>query len=617
MGRVSTVHQDVQNINASYRYAEGFLGKEYQGPVQVKHLGEQASGMRTDRATIIEAEEEIATGTWDLVLTEDLARIYRNPRYQYAFVQNAVDMGTRVISIGDNLDTADENWEVTMGAATLRHGLHIPDTRRRVRRTATHAFHKGGMVQRIRYGYRRLTREEAASGDHGPKGLRIAKDPNTTAILREMKDRVLRGVSYVEVGDWLNDSDVSPGPYVASGLWTGRLVQDTLRCPLLSGVRTFRAVRYDPIFLTGKHRRSKNSDPEREFYPELAHFTEEEHRALLQAMDARSAKHLRRSGRHHPLFNRARSRAIWPAQHARCAICDGLMYRSDRGSLKCQNAFKRGSAGCWNHVQTPCAPLQEKVLAWLCAYCDKVPGFRATMVDTAWAELQAQRNRHGRSEAVLEKEIAELEKQSANLAQAIAVGGELEALTHRLREVERQLHNARQKKEQGDTTQLSSTGYASREEVDAALDRALLEVMRTSFDFADLMRAIFPVFRVLPVQALDSGAVRPRAFLTFRPSAFLDHENKSDSNDDVHLEFDLFEPPLHIANVQRCLDARSENPKATLRELAGLLGINYMTVKRSLSYARLMQEAGTSEPYQLLRERPSNASRWKPRRSSA
>ena len=76
-----------------------------------------------------------------------------------------------MICIGDNLDTSDENWEITMGAAALRHGLHIPDTRRRVGRTTTHSFHRGGMVQKIRYGYRKLAhKEEADSGQFGPKG---------------------------------------------------------------------------------------------------------------------------------------------------------------------------------------------------------------------------------------------------------------------------------------------------------------------------------------------------------------------------------------------------------------------------------------------------------------
>jgi DNA invertase Pin-like site-specific DNA recombinase len=173
MGRISTIHQDLENIAASYRYVEESLKQIYRGPIEFKHLGEQASGMRTDRRTVQEAEQEIESGTWDLVMSEDLSRIYRNPRYQYAFVQNAVDCGTRVICLGDNLDTADENWEINMGAATLRHGLFIPDTRRRVRRTATHAFHRGGMVLRCRYGYRKLSKEEAASGRFGPTGLRF------------------------------------------------------------------------------------------------------------------------------------------------------------------------------------------------------------------------------------------------------------------------------------------------------------------------------------------------------------------------------------------------------------------------------------------------------------
>ena len=97
IGRISTPDQDKENIDASYRVVKKYL-----------------------------------------------ADIYRNPRHQYNFVQDAVDAGTRVICIGDNLDTADENWEVSMGTAALRHGLFIPDTRRRIRRTATDSFHKGG-----------------------------------------------------------------------------------------------------------------------------------------------------------------------------------------------------------------------------------------------------------------------------------------------------------------------------------------------------------------------------------------------------------------------------------------------------------------------------------------
>ena len=62
MGRISTVHQDIENIEASHRYIQDYLGHVYQGPMQITLLGEQASGMLTDRATIREAEELVAGG---------------------------------------------------------------------------------------------------------------------------------------------------------------------------------------------------------------------------------------------------------------------------------------------------------------------------------------------------------------------------------------------------------------------------------------------------------------------------------------------------------------------------------------------------------------------------
>ena len=191
LGRVSTVHQPESNIEASYDYVTPMLKQVYDGPMETKYLGERGSGMLTERATILEAIAEIETGLWDLCIMEDIGRVYRNSRWQYAFIQSAVDLGVRGDRPGDQLDTFDENWEVAMGAAALRHSLHIPDTRRRVRRTASYAFQRGGMVQRIRFGYRKLTKEDAESGKFGPKGLRIVKLSEDTPIIHEMRRRLM------------------------------------------------------------------------------------------------------------------------------------------------------------------------------------------------------------------------------------------------------------------------------------------------------------------------------------------------------------------------------------------------------------------------------------------
>ena len=613
IGRISTVHQKEESIEASYRYVEKYLKQVVEGPLEIKHLGERASGMLADRATIREAEDLIATGTWDLAVAEDLSRIFRNPRHQYNFVQDAVDYETRVICISDHLDTGDENWETMMSAATLRHGLTVPDTRRRVRRTATYAFHRGGMVQRVRYGYRKLSKEEAESGHFGSKGLAIAKRPECTPIIREMKERVLRGDTYTSIADWLNDEGIEVPPYATNGRWTDRLVRNLLRDPILSGQRAFRRTLYELIYRTGKHRRRRNPEPETESYPELAHLSPEEHSEILQAMERRARTHPRKSGRNHPLYGRPRSRSIWPAQHARCAICGGLFYRYNGHSLKCQNAHKRGDQRCWNHVQVDCETARDKILSWLVRFVDDCSEYRGALVDLVQAEPRRLYDRSRRAGQSLSREIEDLERQAANLAEAIAQGGRLEILLDRLSTVNEALAATRRTQAQR-AAEASETGLLpTRESIEKDLESAIKSLARSSFELANLMRQVFTDFSIQPVQALDSGQVRPRAKLTvcLSPLGSLEAPDSSTSVKQItQIEVDLFDPPLHILHMPDCVKARKDNPQMSLRQIAASLGVNYMTVKRACDYSRRMEAEGLSEPFRELRQRPEVASRW-------
>lgn len=614
IGRISTEYQNEENIEASYRFVNDYLSQVYGGPLCVKQLGEQASGMLTDRASIREAEELIAAGGIDLVIAEDLSRIYRNPRHQYDFVQNAVDSGTRVICVGDHLDTADENWEVVMGAASLRHGLHIPDTRRRVRRTALHAFRKGGMVTKVKFGYRKLTKEEAESGRFGPEGLMIAKVSDDTPTIRAMKDCYMRGSSYEAIAQWLNTERIPPGRYVESRKWTGGLVKDLLTDPILSGRRTFRKTICEPIYRTGKHRQRKNPDPESEVYPELAHFTVEEQEELLEAIAERTRELLRsRSFRRGPQSKRhnvPRSRSIWPGQAARCAVCGGLMYYMGK-YLKCENALHGGSRSCWNHVQISAQLTREHTLDWLLQFLERFPSFRPTLVDSAWKELQRLSHQREKLRKDPAQQTEKLEKQAANLAQAIAEGGRLEALLDELKRVNESLQKAREKMANSAGEEAQSKLRLSRAQVEAQWKGALTTVSQTSFEFANLMRLVFPEFVVQPVQALDVPLVRARGKLMFWPSGLSDLSAEAESPaEEICLILDLFDPPAHIRHMQRCLAAKQENPKLSLKKIAAALGINHMTVKRAFDYSRLMESEGISDPYREIHECPQQASRW-------
>jgi hypothetical protein len=78
-GRISTPQQDMKSIDARQFDAEKWLHQFFPGEIQIHRLAEQVSGLLAGRDTMVEAEELIATGRWDLVIATELREVYRNP----------------------------------------------------------------------------------------------------------------------------------------------------------------------------------------------------------------------------------------------------------------------------------------------------------------------------------------------------------------------------------------------------------------------------------------------------------------------------------------------------------------------------------------------------------
>lgn len=599
IGRISTEHQDLENINASFRYVEEYLARVYDGPTEITHLGERASGMLSGRESIRQAEDLIASGAIDVVIAEDLSRIFRNPRHQYNFVQDVVDAETRLICIADNLDTADDSWELMLGAATLRHGLTVSDTRRRVRRTATHSFHHGGMVQKVKFGYRKLTKAEAASGDYGPVGLAIARVAECTPTIQQMMERAKRGDSFVSIAEWLNRELVEPPPY-AAGDWNGRLVKDILRDPILKGLRVFRRVLSQPVFKTGHYRRVRNEEPETAHYPELAHIDATEFDQLQEVLDQREASSPRKKGRDHPLYGRPRKRAYWPAQHARCSICGDILYRYDGRYLKCQNATRTATNPCWNHLQVDCDVLRDKLLTPMVRTLIEYPIFRDTIREATLSEF-TRLVAHRSAGAADRKNLEKLRQQAANLTQAITVGGQIDVLASRLRDISEQIKVAEKATElQNQVPQLVW------EKIESGLSDHVVALAAASFEFCDLMNRIGSRLLIQPVQALDTPQIKPKGRLELELVV-------DDTVEAFCFEAYLFDLPLHVRHFRECAALRVQKPSRSLKKISDHLGISHMTVKRALKYASLMESEGLDEPYRVLERRPEVASRWKAR----
>lgn len=606
LGRISTPYQNESNIQAGYEYARTRLQQIYSGPIHAKEIGARESGMLVERETILEAYEEIDSGCWDLVLMEDCSKSYRNPRWMMAFVQDCVDTEVRVIAPGDNLDTAEENWELMLGAAAFRHGLHIPDTRRRIRRSADHTFERGGMVMKVKYGYRRLNKKEAASGQFGPVGLRMVRCEDATPVITEMAARVLDGAPLSAIADWLMDEQIETGPYVKGG-WTARVVRDLLRDPILVGVRHHRKVVHRPIFKTGKHRRERNPEPRKKYEPSLRHLSDEMFEALQEELARRGEGQPALRDRENPRYRIPRSNARFPFQHARCGVCGALMYGSPRGNMRCSSAKNSLAKKCWNHVQASVAQVRERILSWILTQVPRSSAFHAAIIDAVWSEYKQRRRSGNRRAESMKRQLADIKEQLANITSAIAKMGDSEALMSQLDQLEAQQRNLRSELSAQESSPSCTSRLSSREEVAEHLEMAIMDLASTSYAFGEVMRRLLVRFDIIPVRRCDKNYVRPRARLTLRIPTTPD----GNSSEDIHHEIDLFDPPAEIVHLDDCIALKAEEPVLTLRQMGERLGINYMSVKRALAVSREMQEQQLQSPYVELTARPESAARWK------
>ena len=638
LGRLSKAkpseEETEMTIESSLDVVKKHLNYIYDGPLKLTQLAEQASGLIADRATIQEAEHLISRGEVDVVIAEDLSRIYRSARLQYAFVEDCVDQDVRVICVADRLDTAEVDWESAMCFASLRHSMPVIDAKRRQSRKNTYAFHQGGNVQKVRYGYRKLSMQEAKSGEFGPVGLRMTKLAECTPVIRKMRTILMTPVdgayTYAPVLEWLHENEIDTGPYVKGDEWTQRLVKDLLTDPILIGVRRFRVMLFKRIRSTGKFRRYLNPDhPETEEYKEIAHLTDDEFATMQQVIREIAENNPNKKGPDHPLYRRPRKDALFPRQHVTCAVCGGLMYSYDTDQLKCQNAHGRGKDQCWNHVQVNINVARQKFIAWFIKFIQDQPGARELIVDFTATELENLNADSNLELSSVRSRIERLESEAKIIVKAIRKGGRLKALLQESQEIEDQISDLRDSetalldREQQLPVAISKSG------IDEKLNDALLAVSANSFEFARLMRQIIPRFEIVPVQAFDTGLVRPRLRFTVDVERLADSGDGGSESTSIEGELDLFTPPKHFRMMDLCLEVKKQRPKYSLKKIAkevearlALLDgddktISYMTVKRCFATARDMEAECLKEPHRILTEEPTNASRWKSRNTTS
>jgi DNA invertase Pin-like site-specific DNA recombinase len=222
IARISTEHQNALSLDDQEALYHRWLEQHASLPFDLIMIASRGSGECLDRHEALQATAEVETGTYDLVIAEDLGRIFRRIHAQL-FCELCEDIGTRLVAINDNVDTAQDNWRVLAGFASIRHELYNTDTSKRIRRSLRNRFLQGGVVQAVVYGY---VKPAGAKTDAD-----LAKGPAAGPVFEELFRRLEDGASYSEVADWLNEQGTRPGPAARADRWNCSLVTQLLHNP--------------------------------------------------------------------------------------------------------------------------------------------------------------------------------------------------------------------------------------------------------------------------------------------------------------------------------------------------------------------------------------------------
>jgi hypothetical protein len=124
-------------------HAKEIIAEFYGGPVELRIVSTIGKGERRDRPELDIIETQLRTRQIDLWIVEDLGRVIRG--VDAAILAGiAVDMGTRLLSPDDGVDTNLDHWEEDVIQACAEHVAHNSHTSKRIKHKKMNRFKRYG-----------------------------------------------------------------------------------------------------------------------------------------------------------------------------------------------------------------------------------------------------------------------------------------------------------------------------------------------------------------------------------------------------------------------------------------------------------------------------------------
>jgi hypothetical protein len=603
IGRISGENQDALSLEDQEALYRHWLGQHTDLPFTLTMIAGRGSGECLDRKEALQATAAVETGRYDLVIAEDLGRIFRRVHAQL-FCELCEDVDTRLIAINDHVDTGKEDWRLHAFFATMRHELYNADTAKRIRRTLRNRFLQGGVFQFAIYGY--LKPPGAKEEDQ------VRKDPAAEAIYQEWFRRLENGASYAEIADWLNEQRIPTGPYCRSQTWTGPMVGRVTHNPLLKGMRVRNDKMSRRVNKTGRRRAVKAPPQERleRSCPHLAFFEPSYYDRVVRSADRRNAKYRRKgSNGIDPRKNVPKKRTAWPGQHLHCGICGRLYYWTGVASAKHMMCSGSQQYQCWNSIAVNGALTADKLSQAILKAIQDLPEYDEALLASVRKKVQAARDVWAARKEGRARRRRELDLQITRVTAAIADVGNSRALQEKLRalEAERDRLEEEADAEAREETAAKDLSLPSSEEIKRAAAEVFPKLAVQDPEAGRLIQRLLPELRVYPYRLCDEGAVVLRAHLTLNLATLVPAGAALEGCSGVlrrQLIVDLFELPQREAYREQVVALRAQG--LSEHKVARRLGITVTAAQRAAALARRMQELGITDPYLPIQEPPAD-----------
>lgn len=530
--------------------AQELVRDMHAGPTRFRIFSTKGKGERLDRPELEDIDAAYRSGEFDLFVYDDLSRLIRGGEAA-KLLGIGVDHGTRSICINDGIDTVDSTWETDALNACSENVGHNERTSKRLKQKLRNRFRKfGGAMARPIYGY--VVPEDAKTYDDWKK------DSEAERWIKEGRERLQKSLNCSALAEWFNGNLVPTGPYCRNDRWDGAMVRRYYGNYLLAG-RPGRGFKHT----VKRHEHGKRVsviNPDGPVFfetPHLAYFEIPE----LDELNGLLKQKNRNSGRKpvngdDPLLGVPRKRTRFPGQFARCWYC-GRHYvwgaNGIKDSLMCNGTRKWN---CWNSVGFSGVPAVTRIVELISTELHKLDQFADQYRELVLKAGNSEPSDVARRRQKLESDQRELDRQKANLQEAIAEYGLLPWIREKvesLKQLDARVHSERRVLERVTGNELVLP--KSTDELRGLFEHESKALAQNSYEYGDLLRKVVSDFRVHLVRLCDGGLLLPRARIKLALGGIVSDAKHAPGLSELlgrEASVDLFERP---AREQICHEA--------------------------------------------------------------